>query len=80
MENLVEKKKIGRPLVSERFGAMDAKARQMRAKSLAMKELCDGNEKAISNSMLVAILPKLMAQKQKRLVERVCDELKSRFI
>lgn len=80
MEYSVEKKKIGRPLVSAKFGAMDTKARQRRAKSLAMKELCDGNEKQISNSMLVAILPKLMAQKQNRLIERVCDELKSRFI
>ena len=80
MENLVEKKKIGRPLVSEKIGAMDAKTRQARARSLALKYLSDGNEKEISNSMLVAILPSLLAKNHGRLIERVCDELKSRFI
>lgn len=80
MENLVESKKIGRPLVSEKNGAMSNKTRQSRARSLAMSDLCAGNEKAISNSMLVAILPSLMSNKSARLIERVCDELKTRFL
>lgn len=80
MDNLVEKKKIGRPLVSEKNGAMSNKTRQMRAKSQAMADLCTGNESKISNSMLVAILPNLIKNKSGRLIERVCDELKSRFI
>ena len=80
MENLSENKKIGRPLVSEKNGAMDNKTRQARARSLAMKELSDGNEKAVSNSMLVAILPKLISDNHGRLIERVCNELKARFV
>ena len=80
MESLSEKKKIGRPLVSEKNGAMDNKTRQARARSLAMKELSDGNEKAVSNSMLVAILPKLISDNHGRLIERVCNELKARFV
>jgi len=80
MEDLAGKKKIGRPLASEKNGAMDTKTRQARARSLAMKYLCDGNEKEISNSMLVALLPTLMAQNHGRLIERICDELKNRFV
>ena len=80
MENLTGKKKIGRPLVSEKSGAMSNKTRQSRARSLAMSHLCAGNEKVISNSMLVAILPSLMSNKSGRLIERVCDELKTRFL
>lgn len=80
MENLTIKKKIGRPLVSNGAGPMDAKTRQARARSFAMKELCDGNEKEVSNSMLVAILPKLISENYNHLIERVCDELKSRFV
>ena len=79
MEITTENKKIGRPLVSEKFGAMDSKTRQARARSFAMKDLWDGNEKDVSNSMLVAMLPKLISEKHNHLIERVCDELKSRF-
>ena len=80
MENLSENKKIGRPLVSEKNGAMSNKTRQMRAKSQAMAALCAGNESKISNSMLVAILPNLIKNKSGRLIERVCNELKARFV
>lgn len=80
MENLVEKKKIGRPLFSEKIGAMDSKTRQARARSLALKYLSDGNENGISSSMLVALLPSLMAKNHGRLIERVCNELKNRFL
>lgn len=65
-----------RPLSLE---AMSAKSRQARARSFAMKNLGDGNIKEISNSMLVALLPALMAKNYNGLIETVCDELKSRF-
>lgn len=55
--------------------AMSDAGRQRRARSLAMSQLCDGNEKGISTSSLIALLPKLFSNKHGQLVETVCKEL-----
>ena len=65
--------KLGRKPVGE--VAMPPSRRQSRARSIAMAQLCDGNEKDVSISNLVALLPKLISNKHGKLVESVCNEI-----
>lgn len=57
---------------------MTAAQRQNRARSFAMKNLCDGNLNEISTSGLIALLPRLIGDSHKLLVKQVCLEIVAR--
>ena len=76
MNNTVTVTKKGRMPI---FGdAMSSAQRQNRARSLAMKHLCDNKVTAISTSGLIALLPKLISNSHKKLVKEVCNEIIAR--
>lgn len=76
-EGTVVPSKKGRKSISGE--SMSAAQRQRRARSLAMKQLCDGNEKDISTSGLIALLPTLVSSQHGSLVKTVCNEIARRY-
>jgi len=72
-EEKVTVTKVGRKPISGE--AMSPARRQSRARSVAMKQLCDGNEKEVSTSSLIALLPKLVSSRSGFLVDTVCKEI-----
>lgn len=75
-EGSVTVTKVGRKPISGE--AMTPARRQSRARSMAMKQLCDGNEKEVSISGLIALLPKLISSGSGSLVDTVCLEIMRR--
>ncbi len=70
--NVIATKKGRKPISGD---AMSPAQRQRRARSFAMKQLCDGNETEISTSGLIALLPKLISDSNKSLITSVCKEI-----
>ena len=68
--------KLGRKPISGE--AMSPAARQRRARSFAMKNLCDSNVNEVSTSGLIALLPTLVRSRSSMLVDTVCKEIMRR--
>lgn len=77
MNNVTVTKKGRKPISGQ---AMSASQRQSRARSLNSKKLSDGNEKEISTSGLIALLPKLICDGHKGLVKICCKEISKRMV
>lgn len=77
MNNVTVTKKGRKPISDQ---PMTANQRQSRARSLNMKKLSDSNEKEISTSGLIALLPKLISDGHKGLVKIVCKEISKRMV
>ncbi|MFA6971004.1 MAG: hypothetical protein WC208_06325 [Gallionella sp.] len=75
IDNVTVTKKGRKPLSGE---AMTPAQRQSRARSRAMKQLCDGNIIEISTSGLISLLPKLISDSHNNLVKTVCNEIIAR--